>query len=86
MISERDMLAPMRRSVLLIAPACAIAPVSGAAETIEGRARIIDGDTLEIGGTTIRLNGIDAPEHGQKCEKSVGSREWWKFEGGVISG
>lgn len=62
------MLAPMRRSVLLIALACAIAPVSGASETIEGRARIIDGDTLEIGETKIRLNGIDAPEHGQKCE------------------
>ena len=29
--------------------------------------RVIDGDTLEIAGTIYRLNGIDAPEHGQKC-------------------
>lgn len=29
--------------------------------------RIIDGDTLKIGDTTFRLNGIDAPEHGQRC-------------------
>jgi len=29
--------------------------------------RVIDGDTLEIDGTIYRLNGIDAPEHGQRC-------------------
>lgn len=29
--------------------------------------RIVDGDTLDIGGTIYRINGIDAPEHGQKC-------------------
>ncbi len=29
--------------------------------------RAIDGDTLEIDGTIYRLNGIDAPEHGQRC-------------------
>ncbi|NNE89640.1 MAG: thermonuclease family protein, partial [Silicimonas sp.] len=29
--------------------------------------RVIDGDTLEIAGTIYRLNGVDAPEHGQKC-------------------
>jgi endonuclease YncB( thermonuclease family) len=29
--------------------------------------RIIDGDTFELRGKTIRLNGIDAPEHGQRC-------------------
>lgn len=29
--------------------------------------RVIDGDTLDIDGTIYRLNGIDAPEHGQKC-------------------
>lgn len=29
--------------------------------------RVVDGDTLEIDGTVFRLNGIDAPEHGQKC-------------------
>ena len=29
--------------------------------------RVVDGDTLEIGGIVYRLNGIDAPEHGQRC-------------------
>lgn len=29
--------------------------------------RVVDGDTLEIDGTVYRLNGIDAPEHGQRC-------------------
>lgn len=29
--------------------------------------RVVDGDTLELNGKVIRLNGIDAPEHGQKC-------------------
>ena len=29
--------------------------------------RVIDGDTLDIDGTIYHLNGIDAPEHGQKC-------------------
>ncbi|MEL7344082.1 MAG: thermonuclease family protein [Pseudomonadota bacterium] len=28
---------------------------------------MVDGDTLEIDGTIYRLNGIDAPEHGQRC-------------------
>jgi endonuclease YncB( thermonuclease family) len=29
--------------------------------------RVVDGDTLEVDGTIYRLNGIDAPEHGQRC-------------------
>lgn len=29
--------------------------------------RVVDGDTLEIEGVTYRLNGIDVPEHGQRC-------------------
>jgi len=29
--------------------------------------RVIDGDTFELNGKIIRINGIDAPEHGQKC-------------------
>lgn len=29
--------------------------------------RVVDGDTLELDGITYRLNGIDAPEHGQRC-------------------
>ena len=29
--------------------------------------RVVDGDTLEMDGTIYRLNGIDAPEHGQRC-------------------
>ena len=38
------------------------APLIAAAEV-----RVIDGDTIEIDGTHYRINGIDAPEHGQKC-------------------
>jgi endonuclease YncB( thermonuclease family) len=29
--------------------------------------KVVDGDTLKLNSTTYRLNGIDAPEHGQKC-------------------
>ena len=29
--------------------------------------RVVDGDTLEMDGVVYRLNGIDAPEHGQRC-------------------
>ena len=43
------------------------------AETLTGRARVVDGDTLDIAGDTVRLFGIDAPEHGQICERADGS-------------
>lgn len=29
--------------------------------------RVIDGDTIAVRGTTFRIDGIDAPEHGQRC-------------------
>ena len=29
--------------------------------------RVLDGDTLAVDGIIYRLNGIDAPEHGQRC-------------------
>jgi len=48
-----------------------IASDIAAADTI----RVVDGDTIKIGETTYRLNGIDAPEHGQKCNKPSG-KEW----------
>jgi endonuclease YncB( thermonuclease family) len=47
--------------------------LSAGAETLTGRARVVDGDTLAIAGDTVRLFGIDAPEHGQVCEKADGS-------------
>lgn len=37
--------------------------------------RVIDGDTIELNGKVHRINGIDAPEHGQKCETSYG-KSW----------
>lgn len=37
------------------------------ATTAVAEVRIVDGDTLELDGTVYRLNGIDAPEHGQRC-------------------
>lgn len=36
---------------------------------------VVDGDTLKQDGTTFRLEGIDAPEHGQKC-KSASGKTW----------
>ena len=35
---------------------------------------VIDGDTIDLGATRYRLDGIDAPEHGQKCAAKQG--EW----------
>ena len=37
------------------------------ASTASAQTRIIDGDTIELNGEIIRINGIDAPEHGQRC-------------------
>ncbi len=37
------------------------------AYAVSAETRVIDGDTLEVDGEIYRLNGIDAPEHGQKC-------------------
>lgn len=48
------------RSAAILA-AIALAAPSGA------QTRVVDGDTLELDGTVYRLNGIDAPEHGQRC-------------------
>ena len=36
-------------------------------------AYVVDGDTIKIGDTTHRLHGIDAPEHGQRCNAPDGS-------------
>ncbi len=44
-------------------------PTGAAAQTVT----VVDGDTIEIGATTYRLKGIDAPEHGQKCNRPSGS-------------
>jgi endonuclease YncB( thermonuclease family) len=30
-------------------------------------AEVVDGDTIKVGEVTYRIEGIDAPEHGQKC-------------------
>jgi len=35
---------------------------------------VIDGDTLDVGDTRVRLFGIDAPELGQTCTKTGGTR------------
>jgi endonuclease YncB( thermonuclease family) len=35
---------------------------------------VVDGDTIEIRAARIRLHGIDAPESGQTCTDSAGSR------------
>lgn len=48
------------RSLAILILLAAVAPATA-------EPRVVDGDTLELGGTIYRLNGIDAPEHGQKC-------------------
>ena len=45
------------------------------AVSVAAQVRVVDGDTLEIDGTVYRLNGIDAPEHGQKCGAWACGRE-----------
>ncbi|MDJ0827744.1 MAG: thermonuclease family protein [Rhodobacter sp.] len=37
------------------------------ATTAAADPKVIDGDTLEVDGIVIRIEGIDAPEHGQRC-------------------
>jgi endonuclease YncB( thermonuclease family) len=36
--------------------------------------RVVDGDTLRLGEATVRLAGLDAPERGQPCQRSDGTR------------
>ena len=48
----------MRRYVFLFSVICSFA---------HAEPRVVDGATLEVDGVVYRLNGIDAPEHGQKC-------------------
>ncbi|MEH6740793.1 MAG: thermonuclease family protein [Sulfitobacter sp.] len=52
---------------------CCALITGAAAET-----RLVDGDTLTIDDITFRINGIDAPEFGQKCNKSSGTRQCGK--------
>lgn len=52
----------------LIAFACILLVITAPAMAVT----VVDGDTIKIDGVTYRLNGIDAPEHGQKCKKPSG--------------
>lgn len=45
---------------LILAPAIALADISG-------KPRVIDGDTVEIAGERVRLHAINAPEFEQTC-------------------
>lgn len=51
--------------LILILFACLYSSNSFAAE-------VVDGDTIKQDGITYRLEGIDAPEHGQKCKRANG--------------
>lgn len=45
----------------------ATAIVLMAATAASAQVTVIDGDTLDVDGVRYRIEGIDAPEHGQKC-------------------
>ena len=55
-------------------PASAASRDQGA--DVFGQARVIDGDTLDISGVRVRLEGIDAPERGQRCNRSWLGLTW----------
>ena len=48
--------------------------------------RVIDGDTFELNGIIHRLNGIDAPEHGQKCGTSPCGKIATEALGNILNG
>lgn len=48
--------------------------------------RVVDGDTLEIDGKIYRLNGIDAPEHGQKCGRWACGKEATEALKSILAG
>ena len=58
--------------IALIAVLALVSTVAHA--DVRGLVRVIDGDTLKIGETTYRLHGIDAPEHGQQCNRPGGGK------------
>ena len=45
---------------------------------LRGRATVLSGDTLRINGERIHLAGIEAPEHGQRCNRS--KRRTWRCD------
>lgn len=64
----------MNRIAGVVGLMLSIAVGAVSAKTLVGVASVIDGDTIEIRGEKIRLHGIDAPESGQRCNRSDG--EW----------
>ncbi len=63
--------------VAWLLPALVLAPapvLAGEQAAVVGRAEVVDGDSLLVGTVKVRLFGIDAPEVGQYCKGSDGSR------------
>lgn len=58
----------MRKSSLIFA--LSVITTAAAAEV-----RVVDGDTIKLDGVNHRIFGIDAPEHGQKCNRANG-KQW----------
>jgi len=63
-------LVPQSRRQADPAPEALPKAISAAASEV----RVVDGDTLRLGAITVRLAGLDAPESGQECHRSDGSR------------
>lgn len=67
-------------TLVLVVASCAAAEhapqtrTRKAMDAYSGKATVIDGDGLEIAGTKIRLFGVDAPEVGQFCKHTDGTR------------
>lgn len=49
-------------------------------------ASVIDGDTIQVGEKTYRIEGIDAPEHGQKCGSWPCGKEATAAMAGLVEG
>lgn len=64
----------MPRLLLILLAALTLPDIRDTEAAGSSRVQVIDGDTLRLDGESVRLHGIDAPETGQDCTDSRGTR------------